>query len=173
MKVSLYGDDPVKLAVELANDPPADAAELSRRCSEAGLVIERAVTAADVSATRRFLQAWTEIVDARESGERAELLNQQLARSASHPRLTDHAGTGWHLHYRETGMPTGAVLEAMISVATAFHLTERGMHRLGRCAAPDCERIFADMSPTGRQRYCGQACANRDAVRRHRARNNE
>ncbi|MFD0851655.1 CGNR zinc finger domain-containing protein, partial [Actinomadura adrarensis] len=27
-----------------------------------------------------------------------------------------------------------------------------------------------DTSRTGRQRYCSQRCANRDAVRRHRAR---
>ncbi|MEV8637008.1 CGNR zinc finger domain-containing protein [Streptosporangium sp. NPDC051023] len=33
-----------------------------------------------------------------------------------------------------------------------------------------CETIFTDTSRTARQRYCSQPCANRDAVRRHRAR---
>ncbi|GIH23509.1 hypothetical protein Aph01nite_18190 [Acrocarpospora phusangensis] len=68
-----------------------------------------------------------------------------------------------------TRQPLGAVLFALISVSTALHLLGRGMHRLGRCAVPECTVIFADTSRTGRQRYCSQPCANRDAVRRHRA----
>jgi predicted RNA-binding Zn ribbon-like protein len=44
------------------------------------------------------------------------------------------------------------------------------MDRLGRCAAADCGAPFADVSRTGRQRYCSPACGNRDAVRRHRSR---
>ncbi|MFI6739443.1 CGNR zinc finger domain-containing protein [Nonomuraea sp. NPDC050451] len=51
-----------------------------------------------------------------------------------------------------------------------MHLVSRGMDRLGRCAASGCETIFADTSRTARQRYCSQPGANRDAVRRHRAR---
>ncbi|GGS19861.1 hypothetical protein GCM10010252_69130 [Streptomyces aureoverticillatus] len=55
-------------------------------------------------------------------------------------------------------------------MGTALHLTGRGMHRLGRCAVAECDTVFADTSRTGRQRYCSQRCATRDAVRRHRAR---
>ncbi|MEV0531662.1 CGNR zinc finger domain-containing protein [Kitasatospora sp. NPDC050463] len=33
----------------------------------------------------------------------------------------------------------------------------------------ECTTIFADTTRTGRQRSCSQRCANRDAVRRHRA----
>ncbi|WP_346107966.1 CGNR zinc finger domain-containing protein [Nonomuraea maheshkhaliensis] len=44
------------------------------------------------------------------------------------------------------------------------------MDRLGRCAADGCTAIFADTSRTARQRYRSHPCANRDAVRRHRAR---
>ncbi|WP_311256759.1 CGNR zinc finger domain-containing protein [Microbacterium sp. ARD32] len=44
------------------------------------------------------------------------------------------------------------------------------MHRLGRCAASPCENVYADVTRNGRQRYCSVRCANRDAVRRHRAR---
>ncbi|MEV6212989.1 CGNR zinc finger domain-containing protein [Kitasatospora sp. NPDC051914] len=58
----------------------------------------------------------------------------------------------------------------MFAVGTAQHLVGRGMHRPRRCAVAECTTIFADTSRTGRQRYCSQRCANRDAVRRHRAR---
>ena len=32
------------------------------------------------------------------------------------------------------------------------------------------ERVFADVSRNGRQRYCSARCGNNDAVRRHRRR---
>ncbi|GAA0986368.1 hypothetical protein GCM10009555_063650 [Acrocarpospora macrocephala] len=124
---------------------------------------------ADLGHTLDVLEAWIEVVDAPGERERAGLVNDMLARSAAYPRLTDHA-RGWHLHYRDDRQPLGAVLFALISVGTALHLVSRGMDQLGRCAAADCEMIFADTSRTGRQRYCRQPCANRDAVRRHRAR---
>ncbi|WP_438486119.1 CGNR zinc finger domain-containing protein [Streptomyces sp. S186] len=35
---------------------------------------------------------------------------------------------------------------------------------------PECGRVYIDFTLGGQQRYCSHACANRDAVRRHRAR---
>ena len=169
MHLNPYGEDVVKLAADLANRRPASAADLARRCRAAGLVVERPVTARDLERVLPVLDAWEQAVDATGERERAERVNRMLADSAAHPRLTDHSG-GWHLHYRDDGQPLGAVLAALISVGTALHLVGRGMHRLGRCAVTECTTIFADTSRLGRQRYCSHRCANRDAVRRHRAR---
>lgn len=110
------------------------------------------------------------VVDATDEHERAAVLNAMLASATAYPRLTDHAGTGWHVHYRDDDQPLGRLLLSLISVGTALHLAGRGMHRLRRCDVTECTVIFADTSRTGRQRYCSQRCANRDAVRRHRAR---
>jgi predicted RNA-binding Zn ribbon-like protein len=74
------------------------------------------------------------------------------------------------VHYRRDKVSTGRLVATLISTGTALHLAGRGMNRLGRCATGDCGRVYADLSRTGRQRYCSPACANRDAVRRHRAR---
>jgi predicted RNA-binding Zn ribbon-like protein len=131
---------------------------------------KRRVTDADVVTVRAFLVRWSDVVDEGSEPIRADLLNQLLATTAAYPRLTNHVGDGWHLHYRAPDLPVGEVVAALVSVGTALHLTGRGMHRLGRCAAPDCDRAFGDFSRTGRQRYCGTACSNRDAVRRHRER---
>ena len=158
------------LAADLVNAPPATAAELGERCTDAGLVVDRPAVDRDLEAARTYLGRWVEIVDADEPDDRAALLNTLLAASSAHPRLTDHVGTGWHLHYRDDDMALAGVLRSLISVGTALHLTGRGIHRLGRCDAERCERVFADVSRTGRQRYCSPACANRDAVRRHRHR---
>ncbi|MFH8516192.1 CGNR zinc finger domain-containing protein [Streptomyces gelaticus] len=170
MHLNPYGEDVVNLAADLANRRPANAGELADRCRAAGLVVERPVTQQDLDRTREVLDAWEKVVDADDEHERAELLNRMLSAAAAYPRLTDHAGDGWHLHYRDDRQPLGSLLFSLISVGTALHLAGRGMHRLRRCAVTECTTIFADTSRTGRQRYCSLRCANRDAVRRHRAR---
>jgi predicted RNA-binding Zn ribbon-like protein len=164
-----YGRDAVLLAADLDNRPPASAAELEERCRDAGLVVDRPAVPADLAAVRAYLERWTAVVDTVDPPERAALLNTLLATSTAHPRLTDHAGTGWHIHYRDDDMTLAALLRSLVSVGTALHLSGRGMHRLARCATDGCDQVFADVSRTGRQRYCTPACANRDAVRRHRA----
>ncbi|MFB7208972.1 CGNR zinc finger domain-containing protein [Streptomyces sp. NPDC056255] len=170
MHLNPYGEDVVKLAADLANRRPASAEELAERCRAAGLVVELLVTPQDLDRTHEVLDAWEKVVDAEEEHVRAELLNRMLAAAAAHPRLTDHADDGWHVHYRDDRQMLGPLLFSLISVGTALHLAGRGMRRLRRCAVTECAMIFADTSRTGRQRYCSQRCANRDAVRRHRAR---
>ncbi|MFD9905930.1 CGNR zinc finger domain-containing protein [Streptomyces sp. NPDC059063] len=170
MQLNPYGMDAVNLAADLANRPPASADELADRCRAAGLTLEGPVTPEDLDRARAAVQAWEKVVDATDEHERAGLLNGMLAASSAYPRLTDHAGDGWHLHFRDDRQPLGSLLFALISVGTALHLVGRGMHRLRRCAVTECTAIFADTSRTGRQRYCCHRCANRDAVRRHRAR---
>jgi predicted RNA-binding Zn ribbon-like protein len=164
-----YGEDPVRLATDLAAAPPRTPAELAKRCVEAGVIVERPASERDLAEVRAFLARWLEVVDASDPARRAALLNDLLAGSSSSPRLTDHAGDGWHIHYRDADLSLAGVLRALFSVGTALHLTGRGMDRLHRCALTECGRPFADFSRGGRQRYCSPACANRDAVRRHRA----
>jgi predicted RNA-binding Zn ribbon-like protein len=92
----------------------------------------------------------------------AALLHQHLAAAAAYPRLTDHDDEGWHLHYRDEDQGLPHVLEAVISVGTALHLTTRGMHRLHRCDAGNdpgdpCRNVVVDVTRNGRQRYCSQS----------------
>ncbi|MFD8007075.1 CGNR zinc finger domain-containing protein [Streptomyces mirabilis] len=170
MHLNPYGEDAVNLAADLANRRPAGVEELADRCRAAGLVLENPATPQDLDRTQDALEAWEKVVDATDEHERAELLNRMLAAAAAHPRMTNHAGSGWHLHFRDDRQTLGSVLFSLIAVGTALHLTGRGMHRLRRCAVSECTKIFADTSRTGRRRYCSPRCANRDAVRRHRAR---
>lgn len=170
MQLNPYGEDGVRLALDLLHRPPASPTQLTRQCRNAGVVVDSPATPADLRKVRKFLKRWLEVVDAAGDADRADRLNVLLRRHSAHPRLTDHTGGGWHLHHRSESLPLGDVVAALISVGTALHLTGRGMHRLARCAVPECGTVFADTSRTGRQRYCSPACANRDAVRRHRAR---
>ena len=170
MHLNPYGADAVLLAAALYRSRPATPADLESTCREFDVVIDREATKADVHLVHAVIDRWTAVVDAASDQDRADRLNALLSEYAAHPRLTDHAGTGWHVHYRDPHLRLGRVVAALVSVGTALHLAGRGMHRLGRCAAAGCDGVVVDVSRNGRQRYCSPACGNRDAVRRHRAR---
>ncbi|MGS2809495.1 CGNR zinc finger domain-containing protein [Nocardia sp. MW-W600-9] len=169
MHYNHYGREPVQLGVDLLNRPCDSAAELGRRCAASGLTLSLAPTDADLASVTAFLARWRRVVECADHTDRAALLNTLLGEYASAPRLTDHAGDGWHLHFRDPGVATARQIAALITVGTALHLTGLGMDRLGGCAAEGCARVYADTSRNGRQRFCSPACANRSAVRRHRA----
>jgi predicted RNA-binding Zn ribbon-like protein len=169
MQQNHYSGEFLGHVAELTNRPPTSVAELERRWLAAGMVVDHPVREVDLHEVRGFLARWAELADADTDERRVELVNELLAECTAHPRITDHGGSGWHIHFRDDDRPMGAVLRVATSVATARHLTERGMHRIGRCALAECNNVYADDTRGGRQRYCSVACANRDAVRRHRA----
>lgn len=175
MHLNPYGEYAVLLAASLANDWPADRAGIEARAREFGMTMEFPVGTDDHARTLAVIGAWIEVVDAPDDPTRARLLNAQMAAATAYPRLTDHDGEGWHLHYRDEDQSLPHVLRAVIGVGTALHLTTRGMNRLSRCAAggaqgDGCANVVVDVTRNGRQRYCSVRCANRAAVRRHRAR---
>lgn len=158
------------MAITLTNDRPTSVVRLVERCRAFGLVIDAPFDDADLVHTRAFIDEWLAVVETSEPADWARLLNVLLRGASACPRLADHAGDGWHLHYRDPGVPLAAMLRILICVATALHLSGRGMHRLGRCAAHGCDTSYADFSRTGRQRFCSPACGNREGVQRHRER---
>ncbi|MGO2112573.1 MAG: CGNR zinc finger domain-containing protein [Pseudoclavibacter sp.] len=175
MHLNPYGEYAVLMAASLANDWPGDRDALEARTRECGMTIDFPVMPDDVPNTRHVIDGWLQVVDAPSPERKAELLNRHMASAAAYPRMTDHAGDGWHIHYRDERDFMPVVLRAVISVGTALHLTTRGMDRLGRCAAGEfpgdpCTNVVVDVTRNGRQKYCSVRCANRAAVRRHRAR---
>jgi len=170
MHLNPYGEYAVLMAASLANDWPTDRGGIEQRTRDFGMTMTFPVDPRDHARTREVLDDWLRIVDAPTASERAALLNAQMAAAAAYPRLTDHDSQGWHLHYRDEDDTLPHVLRAVIAVGTSLHLVTRGMGRLGRCAAAPCTNVVADVTRNGRQRYCSVRCANRDAVRRHRAR---
>jgi len=170
MHLNPYGEYATLLAASLANDWPIDRDGIFERTREFGMTMTWAIAADDHSRTREVIDDWLAVVDADGPDERARVLNALMARATAYPRLTDHDDEGWHLHYRDEGTGLAATMLAVISVGTALHLTTRGMSRLLRCGAEPCTNVIVDTTRNGRQRYCSVRCANRAAVRRHRAR---
>ncbi|PPG43200.1 CGNR zinc finger domain-containing protein [Pseudoclavibacter sp. RFBA6] len=175
MHLNPYGEYAVELAASLANDWPADRPALLARTREHGMTMPFPPEADDHTRTRAVIDDWLRVVDAPTDEQRADVLNTLMASATAYPRLTNHDNEGWHLHYRDWDMSLPDILLAVITVGTALHLTTRGMHRLSRCAAgldasDECRNVVVDTTRNGRQRYCSVRCANRAAVRRHRAR---
>lgn len=170
MRVNPYSQNLLDLTVGLLRVPLEASCDLEERWIAAGMPIEDPPGQHDTELIDRYLADWRELIEVGDEAERARLINRMLLRYASVPSITNHDGSGWHLHFRPERASLAEALVAATTVALAEHLAAHGMHRLGRCALSECGEPFVDHSRPGKQRYCSHGCANRDAVRRHRNR---
>lgn len=170
MRVNPYIEPLLQNTIELLNDPPNYPGELEQRWSAHGMPAQKPATTDDLAILTRYLAHWRRVIDADTDQERVAHLNRMLHAYTAAPAITDHDGSGWHLHFRDPDAGFGLTLAGATSAAAAQFLTARGMHRLGRCRLTECGRAFVDLSRPSTQRYCSHTCANRDAVRRHRSR---
>ena len=170
MRVNPYSQILLDLTIGLLRNPPGASGDLEARWIAAGMPIEDPPGQNDGELIDRYLADWRKLIGVSEESDRARLINAMLLRYASVPSMTNHDGSGWHLHYRPERASLAEALAAATTVALAEHLAAHGIHRLGRCALSECGEPYIDHSRPGKQRYCTQLCANRDAVRRHRNR---
>lgn len=168
MHFNHYSDEGALLAAAVVNGRFASAGDVARVAAEHDLLLERSPTADDAAGLRRWQAALATVVDAPTDGDRIEALNRLLAAGTSHPRISLHNGPP-HVHFRPDDVTPERQFAAITSFGLAWFLTQRGLHRLARCGASDCSTAFADVTRNGRQTYCSTRCANRQAVRRHRA----
>lgn len=170
MRVNPYSSQLLELTIDLLNRPPIDVLDLEKRWIATGMPIENPSRANDLALITGYLSDWQLLIASEQESARVAVLNTMLRQYGGPPSVTNHDGTGWHMHYRPDTASLAEALAAATTVAIAEHLTAHGVHRLGRCALDECGNAFVDLSRPGRQRYCSQPCANRDAVRRHRHR---
>jgi predicted RNA-binding Zn ribbon-like protein len=129
-----------------------------------------AFTAATAAQLRPWARALRAVFEAETLDTAVDLLNALLADVPMHPHLSDHDELGLHLHYA----PPEVDLAHRFRATTLMNLSElvcdHGIDRIGVCAAPGCDRVYADDSRGGRRRFCSDACANRTNVAAFRAR---
>ncbi|MBW8487090.1 CGNR zinc finger domain-containing protein [Actinomadura parmotrematis] len=102
------------------------------------------------------------------------LVNEVVAEVRATPRLTDHDGHDWHVHFFAPGAPMGEHLAAEGGMALAFVVAAGELERLRTCAAPGCARVLVDLSRNRCRRYCDtRTCGNRMHVAAYRARRRE
>ncbi|MCM3805267.1 CGNR zinc finger domain-containing protein [Streptomyces solisilvae] len=172
--------------VDLVNTAPegaegdglADVAALRRFVernviSDIGTLGERDLIA--VRAVRsRFAEVFATAGSESATRRTAELLNTMIAAAGTTPRLTDHDGYDWHVHYFAPGASLADHLTADCGMALAFLVVGGEQERLRRCEAPDCRHAFVDLSRNRSRRYCdSRTCGNRLHVAAYRARRRE
>lgn len=165
--VELVNTDPAAGGQELLPDVPALAAFVKEHeISDVGRL-----TRDDVDAVHTIRPKLRKVFLAETPERAAELLNGILRSFQVTPRLTDHGGYGWHIHY----FPAGAALAEHLVIdggmALAFVVTAGESERLRTCDAPDCDRVLVDLSRNRSKRYCdSRTCGNRLHVAAYRER---
>ncbi|WP_354643498.1 CGNR zinc finger domain-containing protein [Kitasatospora camelliae] len=126
---------------------------------------------ADLAAVHALRGRLREVFSADSTEHAAELVNAVVADAGTTPRLTNHDNHGWHIHYFAPHAAIGDHLAAELGMALAFIVMAGERERLRRCEAPDCVRVFVDLSRNRSRRYCdSRTCGNRLHVAAYRAR---
>ncbi|MFE0465103.1 CGNR zinc finger domain-containing protein [Kitasatospora sp. NPDC058965] len=125
----------------------------------------------DLRSVRELRGQLREVFTARSTESAAGLVNALVAAVNATPRLTDHDGHGWHMHYFAPHAALADHLAAELGMALGLILMAGERERLRRCEAPDCARLFVDLSRNRSRRYCdSRTCGNRMHVAAYRAR---
>ncbi|MBA2812561.1 CGNR zinc finger domain-containing protein [Streptomyces sp. KM273126] len=128
----------------------------------------------DLAAVRKVRGRFAEVFAAPDARSAAGVINDLVAAAGTTPRLTDHDGYDWHVHYFAPGASVADHLAADCGMALAFFVVAGEQERLRRCEAPDCRRAFVDLSRNRSRRYCdSRTCGNRLHVAAYRARRKE
>ncbi|MFJ6751563.1 MULTISPECIES: CGNR zinc finger domain-containing protein [unclassified Streptomyces] len=128
----------------------------------------------DLAAVRSLRATFAQVFAADNDRAASELLNALVASAGTTPRLTDHDGYDWHVHYFAPGASVADHLAADGGMALAFLVVGGERERLRHCEAPDCRHAFVDLSRNRSRRYCdSRTCGNRLHVAAYRARRRE
>ncbi|MEV3855676.1 CGNR zinc finger domain-containing protein [Streptomyces sp. NPDC050095] len=128
----------------------------------------------DLATVRDIRARFAQVFAAPDPHSAATVINDLVAAAGTTPRLTDHDGYDWHIHYFAPGASVADHLAADCGMALAFFVVAGEQERLRRCEAPDCRHAFVDLSRNRSRRYCdSRTCGNRLHVAAYRARRKE
>jgi predicted RNA-binding Zn ribbon-like protein len=129
------------------------------------------LTAADLQAVRDLRDAIRAVFSAPDDRAAADVVNTLVSQAGVTPRLTDHDGYDWHIHYFTPGASLADHLAIDCGMALANVVASGERERLRRCEAPDCEQVLVDLSRNRSKRYCdARTCGNRLHVAAYRER---
>ena len=130
-----------------------------------------ALTEADLHGVHALRDAVAAVFDAADDHSAAEAVNTLVSQATVTPRLTDHDGYDWHVHYFAPGASLSEHLTIDCGMALAHVVASGERERLRRCDAPDCDQVLVDLSRNRSKRYCdARTCGNRLHVAAYRER---
>ncbi len=103
--------------------------------------------------------------------EACAVVNGLISQAAVTPRMTNHDGYSWHVHYSAPDASLADHLAVDCGMALAQVIASGERERLRHCEAPDCEQVLVDLSRNRSKRYCdARTCGNRLHVAAYRER---
>jgi len=131
----------------------------------------RTLTSTDLAEVRALRSVFAPVFTTSSDAEAAGLINAIIARGASTPKLTNHDGHPWHVHYSRDDASLASRLTVECGIALAQVIASGERERLRRCEAPDCDDALIDLSRNRSKRYCdARTCGNRLHVAAYRER---
>jgi predicted RNA-binding Zn ribbon-like protein len=153
------------------DDQLSDLAELATFVVEHDISEVGALTEPDLTAVRDLRTSLSAVFDSADDASAAALVNTLVSQAGVTPRLTDHDGYDWHVHYFVPGASLGEHLTADCGMALAQVVAAGERERLRRCEAPGCDQVLVDLSRNRSKRYCdARTCGNRLHVAAYRER---
>ena len=129
------------------------------------------LTHEDLGGVRALRDRFRPVFGAGDDETAARAINALVAQAAVNPRLTDHDGYDWHVHYFSPGASLADHLAVDGGMAMAHVLSLGERERLRRCEAPDCDQVLVDLTRNRSKRYCdARTCGNRLHVAAYRER---
>jgi predicted RNA-binding Zn ribbon-like protein len=127
-----------------------------------------ALTTQDLAGLRQLRESLRAVFLAASPAEAASLLNPMLVDAPAIPQLVVSGGS---LRLQVAPQARGlAALSARLPAALAEHIADRGLGRLGTCAALPCQCAFIDRTRAQTRRFCCTACNDRAAALLYRRR---
>ncbi len=130
-----------------------------------------ALSRTDLLAVRALRGRLRGVFAAATDAQAAERVNALVAEFPVSPRLTNHDGYPWHVHYFAPGATLAEHLAVDGGMALAQVLAVGERERLRTCEADGCDRVLVDLSRNRSRRYCdARTCGNRMHVAAYRER---
>lgn len=165
--------------VDLLNTAPADGSDellpdldaLSDFVTRHRVSDVRQLTRADLTAVHALRERIRPVFGARDDASAARIANALISQAPVTPRLSDHDGYPWHMHYFAPGATLADHLAVDGGMALAQVIAVGERERLRRCEAPGCDQVLVDLSRNRSKRYCdARTCGNRLHVAAYRER---
>lgn len=129
------------------------------------------LTHADLRAVQLLRRQLRPVFEAESDADAARRVNALVSRARVSPRLTNHDGYDWHLHYSSPGASLADHLAVDCGMALAHVIAVGERERLRICHAPGCGHVLVDLSRNRSRRYCdARTCGNRLHVAAYRER---
>jgi predicted RNA-binding Zn ribbon-like protein len=129
------------------------------------------LTQTDLTAVHHLRTTVKAVFTAHDDAAAAALINRLVSQAGVRPRLTDHDGYAWHVHYFTPGAALADHLALDCGMALAQVVAAGETERLRQCEAPDCDQVLVDLSRNRSKRYCdARTCGNRLHVAAYRER---